>query len=344
MASAKTMRAFQYTTTKGGLEKNLILNPHASIPIPKDPSSQHLVQIISTCLNPIDYKPAEVLPSFMLPKPATPGIDFVGKIVTPANGSNLKKGQMVFGVAGLSPMAGGALADYAIARKEGVAPLPPNVKPSDAATIGVGGLTAYQSIVPHVKRSDRLFINGGSGGTGSFALQIAKEIGCWVVTTCSTVNVDLCKSLGADEVIDYKKGSVLEALKKMGNFDHVVDNVGNDQNLYWKAHEYTKPSAKFVGVAAEPSLRYATFAFKTRVLPTFLSGGKRQYVSILAEPRLDQLEQIGTWIGEGKVKAVIDQRFLFEQAPDAIRKLKTGRARGKIMIDIAPETAGEAGT
>jgi NADPH:quinone reductase-like Zn-dependent oxidoreductase len=333
------MKAWQYTSTKGGLVKNLKLNPAAKVPVVKDPSSEHFVEIIASCLNPVDYKACEALPSFFLPNPATPGIDYAGRIITPAKGSDLKPGQLVFGVGSSSPFAGGMLAEYGAVPKEGAAPIPPGVEIADAATIGVAGLTAHQAIVPFVKQGDRVFINGGSGGVGVFAIQIAKTLECHVTTSCSTPNVDLCKRLGADEVIDYKKGSVLEALKSKKRFDHVLDGVGSDHDLYWKAHEYTNQYAKFVDIAGEPSLSHISHTIKAKFLPGFLGGGQRERISFLAATRLDELSQIGKWMVEGKVRAVIDQRFPMEQAPEAFQKLKTGRATGKIMVDVAPKKA-----
>jgi len=205
-----SMRAWQYTIVKGGLENNLELNPIA--PLPKPKPNQHLAQIIATALNPIDYKPAEIpfIGRLIVPNPATPGIDFVGRIVTSAQGSSLKPGQLAFGAAGASPIAGGALAEFALVGVNAAVALPEGVDPIDVATVGVAGLTAYQSIVPKVKEGDRIFINGGSGGTGVFGIQFAKAVGCHVTTTCSTPNVEFCKSLGADEVVDYKRGSVLK--------------------------------------------------------------------------------------------------------------------------------------
>ena len=329
------MKAWQYSTASGGLEHNLKLNRSASVPTTK--ADQHLVQILATALNPVDYKPAEVAPisRLAISKPATPGIDFVGRIIQPANGSSLKTDQLVFGVSGTSPLAGAALAEYAAAKTVGAVAVPAGVDPVDTATIGVAGLTAYQSIVPHIKPGSRVFLNGGSGGTGVFGIQIAKAAGAYVATTCSTANVELCKTLGADEVIDYKKQSVLEALKQLKPFDHVVDNVGGDYSLYWRCHEYTTSSAKFIMVAGSPNLTYFSFTFKAQYLPKILGGGKRRYESIFAEPKVEQLEQIGRWMAEGKVKAVIDERFPFQQAVEAFRKLKTGRAKGKIIIDQA---------
>ena len=331
------MRAWQYSSTKGGLEKNLKLNPSAPLPIPKP--DQHLVQIIAAALNPVDYKPAEIplIARFLLTKPATPGIDFVGSIATPAPGSPLKAGQLVFGLAGTSPpIAGGALREFAVSSTKGTAPLPANVKnPVEFATIGVAGLTAYQTIVPRVKKGDKIFINRGSGGTGIFGIQIAKAVGCHVTTTCSTPNVELCQSLGADRVIDYKKEPVLAALTASDTkFDHAVDNVGHDPDLIWRSHEYLKPGAGIIKVAGDLSVSSLAENAKQKILPGVLGGMKRKVEGFFAQAKTEDLVQLGQWVAEGKVKVVIDQRFAFEEAPKAIEKLKTGRARGKIVVDV----------
>ena len=273
-----------------------------------------------------------------MPNPATPGIDFAGRIVTPASGSNLVAGQLVFGMAGSSPFNAAALAEYAASPVGGVVAVPEGVEAIDAATVGVAGLTAYQSILPYVKRDDKVFINGGSGGTGVFGIQIAKAAGCHVTATCSSVNVELCKSLGADEVIDYRTVDVMAALKKGGPFDHVVDNVGADTSLYWRCHEYTRPGATFMMVAGSPSLRHISNTLKIRLWPGFLGGGKRKYASMFAEARASELEKIGEWMKDGAVKAVIDSKFAFDKAPDSFTRLKTGRSKGKVVIEVAADT------
>jgi len=143
-----TMRAWQYSSTKGGLENNLKLNTSVPLPIPKP--DEHLVQVIAAALNPIDYKPAELpgVARIAITKPATPGIDFVGSIVRPASSSDLQAGQLVFGGSGSTPLAGGALREFSVAATNSIAPLPDNVTLIDAATVGVAGLTAYQTILP----------------------------------------------------------------------------------------------------------------------------------------------------------------------------------------------------
>jgi NADPH:quinone reductase-like Zn-dependent oxidoreductase len=338
MSRPATMKAWQYSSTKGGMEKNLHLNNSAAVPTPK--SDQHLIHILATALNPIDYKPAEfrLLSRLAIPKPATPGLDFVGYLVTPAAGSSLKPGQLVHGVVGTTPLAGGGLAEYAVSKSDQVAAVPDGIDPTEAATLGVASLTAYQTIIPYVKSGDKVFINGGSGGVGVFAIQIAKAVNCNVTTSCSTPNVELCKSLGADNIIDYKKQGVLEALKASGQkFDHVLDYVGTDYSLYWKCHEYTKPGAIYMNVAGHLSLSYMWDSFMRKIWPGFLGGGKRKSMGFFTKADADQLAQVTTWMKEGKVKTIIDQKFPFDQAPAAIAKLKTGRAKGKILVEVSKD-------
>lgn len=326
-------------STKGGIEENLHIN--SSAPLPKPKPTQSLVQVIAIALNPVDYKPAEValVSRIAITKPATPGIDFAGCVVTPATGSAFKRGQLVYGVSGTNPLAAGALREFTLTEKECMLAVPDGVDLIDAATIGTAGITAYQSIVPRVKKGDRVFINGGSGGTGVFAIQIAKAVGCHVTTTCSTANMDLCRSLGADEVVDYKKNNVVTALKAGGHmFDHVVDNVGANNDLYWQCHEYTRPGAMYIMVGGAPTLAALATTIMMRVLPGFLGGGKRQLMGFWPKQNIHDIEQIVMWMKEGQVKAVVDQKFPFEEAPEAFQKLKSGRAKGKIVIDVASET------
>ncbi|KAL8658778.1 MAG: hypothetical protein Q9202_007433 [Teloschistes flavicans] len=335
-STPSTMRAWQYSSVKGGLEKNLKINSSAPLPTPK--SDQHLVKITAVALNPVDYKVAEFpgVTQFVISKPATPGIDFAGSIVKPATGSSLKPGQLVFGAAGTTPFAGGALREYSVVADKAITPLPDNLNIIDAATIAIGGLTAYQSIAPHVKEGDKIFINGGSGGVGVFTIQIAKALGCHVTTACSTANVELCKSLGADRVVDYKKENVVDALAASDEkFDFAVDNVGSQKDIAWRSHEYLKPAAMLVLVGASPTLAGVAGTLKMKLQPAFLGGLKRKVVSLFADPKAEELKKIGDWMAEGKVKAVIDSEFSFEEAPQAFEKLKTGRAKGKIVIDVA---------
>lgn len=313
------------------------LNPSA--PLPKPSPTQHLMRVIAAALNPVDHKPVESLPlvkRLAAPGAATPGLDFAGVVVKPAEGSTVQTGDVVFGIAGPgTPFAGGALSEYAVSGEGNCVVVPAGLDAVDAAAVGVAGLTAYQSILPHVQAGEKVFINGGSGGTGCFGIQIAKARGCYVATSCSGRNVELCRSLGADEVVDYTKGKVWMQLKKNGVlFDHVVDNVGNDAELYFKCHEYTKPTALYVMVGGSPSLGMFFGALDKKLRPALLGGGRRKYTGFFPHPAASDLTQIGAWMKEGKVKAVIDERFRFEEAPKAFERLKTGRARGKVVVDV----------
>ncbi|EHK97494.1 NAD(P)-binding Rossmann-fold containing protein [Glarea lozoyensis ATCC 20868] len=336
-----TSRAWQFSSAKGGLDKNLHINDSAAVPKPGP--QQHLVQIIACAVNPIDYKLVELpfIGGFLGGKNATPCRDFAGRIVTPAAGSPLKAGQLVFGLAGASPIAGGAMAQYALATDTAVTSIPQGLDPVDAATVGIAGLTGYQTIAPYVKQGDKVFLNGGSGGVGVFAIQFAKSFGCHVTTSCSTANVDLCKKLGADDVVDYKKGDVVDALVASGKkFDHVVDNVGYPSTLYYRAHEFTTPEAKFVVVGGEFSYNAITTTFGRLFRPGFLGGGKRKLISYMMKPTVEDLNSIGKLMSEGKVKAIVDTKFLFEEGAKAFEKIKTGRAKGKIVV-VVDEKAGQ---
>lgn len=338
-----TMRAWQFSSTSGGIEKNLAVNPSA--PLPKPKPDQHLVQILATALNPVDYKLAEtpLVSRLLIRKPAMPGLDIACCLVTPAAGSPLKPGQLLVGVASANPMAGGSLAEFNVAPANTMIALPGGVDPLDGATLGIAGMTAYQSIVPRVKKGDSIFINGGSGGVGAFGIQFAKIAGCHVTTSCSTRNIEFCKSLGADEVVDYTKGNVATALKEGGRmFDHVVDNVGTNQELVWRCYEFMNPGAVYIKVAGDASLTSLFNSFKNQYWPASLGGMQRNLEGFWPKPDLDDLSQICEWVKEGRVKTVIDQRFSFEDVPKAFEKLKTGRARGKIVVDVALETYKEA--
>jgi NADPH:quinone reductase-like Zn-dependent oxidoreductase len=183
-----TMRAWQWSTCSTVLEDALETNSSAPLPTSKRPlaSGETLIQVHAAALNPVDYKLAElpVVGRMAIPKPAIPGLDFAGRVVQVGADCNVEVGQMVFGK--LEPKAQfGTLGEYIIGSKAGTVPLPDGITAEQAATLGVCGLVTYQCLAPNVKEGDRVFINGGSGGTGTFAIQIAKALGCYVTTTCS---------------------------------------------------------------------------------------------------------------------------------------------------------------
>ncbi|KAL6718527.1 hypothetical protein ACLMJK_004619 [Lecanora helva] len=347
MASSipNTMRAWQFSQSSGGIDKNLTLTNSTQLP-PKSKSlgpNDILVQVSHSALNPVDYKMAEIPLARMLlyGAPATPGIDFAGRVVATGSPSpsstsqDLKPGQLVFGRLGV-PTKFGTMAEYTIVPRDGCAVVPEGVPSESAASIGTAGLTAYQSIVPYVDSGDRVFINGGSGGVGIFCIQIAKAVGCHIVTSCSGVNAELCRSLGADEVIDYRTEDVLKVLKDKSNFDLVVDNVGGPGEMYWDAHSFMKAKGQIVQVGAAVGLGVLYQIMSRMLWPGLLGGIKRGYSVLMLKNDASQLKQLAQWMQEGKMKAVIDEVFDMEDkgAVKAYQKLKTGRAKGKILVRI----------
>lgn len=330
------MRIWRYASADGGIEKNLVL--HGSQPLPKPKTTDHLIQVLAVGLNPVDYKPTEsAVGKFAVKKPATPGFDIAGRIITPAANSGLHPGDIVYGAASTNALVGGGLAEYVAAPATGIALLPENsnVSPLHAAGTPVAAITAHDSIVPYIKKGSRLFINGGSGGVGTFGIQIAKIIGAHVTVSCSARNADLCRSLGADEVLDYNDRPLLSQLQAATPFDHVVDNVFNDPQLYFQAHTYSTPSAKFAEVASAPSLAFVRFAVGALLLPSVLGGGKRKCVMVAADVKRDTLEKLVGWFADGSVKPVVEQVFSMEDVVNAYKRQKTGRVVGKVIINVA---------
>jgi alkaline phosphatase D len=336
---ASIMRAWQYKSVTGGMEKNLHINESAPRPVPGD--DEILVQVHAMGLNPVDYKVTESpAPLRFLGTTFIPGADYCGKVVEIGkNAQGFSKGQFVFG-AKIGDCAHGSLAQYIAVNKEQAAILPDGVDPQLAATVGIAGLTEYQAISPHVKSGDKVLINGGSGGTGIFGIQIAKALGCHVTTTCSTPNVELCKSIGADEVIDYKSGDVVKALKAKGQpFKLAVDNIGNPANLYKASSAFLPSTAKFAQIGMSPSLSGAAQVGSNMLRPGFLGGGKAKYNLVIGQASKSNLQTLGEWMKEGKIKGVYDGVYEWKDAPKAYERMKSGRARGKIVIKVPQDKA-----
>jgi len=328
------MQAWLWTSTSGGLEKNLRLEEAAAPPGQTLREDEVFIQVISASLNPADYKVPELgfIAHLAISTPATPGIDFCGRVI--ATGSAVQgyeQGQLVYGCLG-RPVKFGALAEYVMISVSQVALLPSGVDPDHAASIGVAAQTAYQSIQPFVSAGDHIFINGGSGGCGIFAIQIAKILGCHVTVSCSTRNLQFCRDLGADEVIDYTSVDIAQTLKEKGQvFNLVVDHIGAPANLYQECHHFLAPGKSFVQVGADSIL-----TFVNRLLrPSLLGGGKRWYRILIFKNDKSQLIQIGQWIREGKITVSVDSTFEFEDVVWAFKKLKTQRTRGKIVIHVS---------
>lgn len=350
----QSARAWVYSGAGAGLEKALKLKTDTAPPSKSLLGRESvLVRVSHMSTNPVDYKVAEtsLLARALVSPPASPGLDYSGTVVSV--GSNVtayKPGQSVFGR--IEPAKIGTLSEYIIVKDgEGLAPVPEGLEDRMDQLAGVGtcGLTALQSIQPYAPggqegdaavKGERVFINGGSGGTGTFGIQVAKALGLHVTASCSAANAELCRELGADEIIDYKEQNISEVLKSKGKvFSLVVDNVGytpsGQQDLYQAANDFLVEGGHFIQVGGGVSAALVKSVLKRSLVPAFLGGGKSDFKMIMTKQSHEGLATIGNWIKEGKVKVVIDEMFSFEDAPAAYAKLKTGRAKGKIVIKVA---------
>lgn len=321
----EVMRAWLYSSTSGDLEKNLHLDASARTP-PAPQRNEVLVRVLSAALNPVDYKfPAIGLPARMvIGMPASPGLDFCGRVVaTGPLAQHLKEGQLVYGCP-TRPGQFGSLGEYLNISADNIAVVPNGVAVDHAAAVPVAGLTAYQSLEGHVKAGENVFINGGSGGCGIFAIQIAKQMGCRVTTTCSTRNMELCLRLGADEVIDYTAEAdiVAKLRERKVVFDCIVDHIGLPSTLYYQCHHFLKENGVFVQVGAS-----SLTAFIGRIgWPSFLGGGQRKYKIVMVKNNQRQLVQLGEWLQEGTIQIQLDSVYEFHDAKKAFEKLRSGRA------------------
>lgn len=274
-------------------------------------------------------------------KPASPGRDFSGTIVAcgPSGASadkEFKVGAKVFGSLNNGLAQFGTTGEYIIAEGNGIAVVPEGLNMADAATLGCAALTAYQSLPRDiVKHGSKVFINGGSGGTGSFGIQIAKAHGAHVVTSCSTANVELCKQLGADEVIDYRTQDVQKTLSAKGQvFDLVVDNVVNGSLPFVKSGEYLKPKGAFAHVGVELTFKGIGELVVHLLRPSWLGGGNRKFLPVAVNSNTKDLKALADLVVAGKVKPLVDEVFQWEDTPKAFARLRTGRTKGKIVIRV----------
>jgi NADPH:quinone reductase-like Zn-dependent oxidoreductase len=336
------MRAWVYPSINGKIEDSISFEE--SVPVPDRSSlakDQLLIKVISAALNPVDYKLPEsgYAGSIMITKPATPGIDYCGRVIGkhPSNNA-FEEGQVVFGSFSRTPKLG-TLAEYTVISSAECARLPVGIDHDHAAAVGTAATTALQSLpATVVKPGAKIFINGGTGGVGSWGIQFAKAMGAEITTSCSTGNIELCRQLGADYVIDYRKQDVLKSVKAMGRvFDLFVDNVGDNPAMYKSCSEFLKPGGSYIQVGVGGSVTMAGIAssFKKTLLSHLGLNGGILFQFIHANNATEYLTQIGQWIVEGKAKAVIDKIFSLEQVPDAFRLLREGHVRGKLVIRVA---------
>ncbi|KNG47183.1 zinc alcohol dehydrogenase [Stemphylium lycopersici] len=332
-----TMRGWQFQASSKPFVESLSISP-SGIPIPSIKDDEVLVESYATGLNAIDYKILELGLITRLVFPSlTPGLDIHGRVAKIGSKvSKFREGDIVFG--GIAPGSKhGALAEYLPVSQDTLAKAPEGLKRDDFVAIASVGMTVLAGLQPHAKPGNKVFINGGSGGTGVAAVQIAKILGYDVTASCSTANVDLVKSLGADTVLDYKSAPIVDQLKDSGAmFDLILDNVGEPANLYRVSSHFLRPEGKFYQVGLGMNLSAGLQFFRNK-LAGLLNWGKREYVFITGKSETAVYEQLGAWMADGKLRAVIDSTWEFEDVPKAYERLKTGRAKGKVVVHVKDE-------
>ena len=326
VASASRMKAITYCDY--GSPEVLKLRD-VDKPVPAE--DQVLVRVRAASVNPLDWHYIRGEPYFMRfgaglrkPKVTRLGVDFAGTVE--AVGKNVKRfkpGDEVFG--GRT----GAFGEYVTVREDrAIALKPANVTFEQAASVPVAAITALQALRDKgkVRPGQKVLVNGASGGVGTFAVQIAKTLGAEVTGVCSTRNVEMVRSIGADHVIDYTKDDFTNRPER---YDVVVDNVGNHSLLANK--RVLNPTGKYVMVGGPPGrwIDPIPRALSAIVLSRFVSQDIRLFLAELNHADLDLLRDL---MQSGKIKPVIDRKYPLSQLPEAIRYLEAGHARGKVVI------------
>jgi NADPH:quinone reductase-like Zn-dependent oxidoreductase len=302
-------------------------------PVPKD--NQVLIKVRAASVNPLDWHYMRGTPYIMriagsgMRKPKDPrmGADVAGVVeAVGKNVTDFKVGDEVFGT------SGGAFAEYAVASR--VAHKPANITFEQAAAVPIAGITALQGLRDRgkIQAGQKVLINGASGGVGTFAVQIAKSYGAEVTGVCSTRNVDMVRSLGADHVIDYTKEDFTSGARR---YDLIFDTVGN--HSLSELRRVMVPKGVYVGIGGggpedggvlgpmwSPVKMFFYSPFVSQQFGTFLADISKPDLAVLAE-----------LMEAGKLKAVIDRAYPLSETPDAIRYLEAGHARGKVVIAVA---------
>lgn len=236
----------------------------------------------------------------------------------------------------------GTFADFIAINEADVAIKPGKLSMEEAASIPLVGLTAWQALIEkgNLKKGQKVFIQAGSGGVGTFAIQLAKYLGATVATTTSAANIGLVKKLGADVVIDYKKDDFEKVLQ---GYDLVLNS--QDGNTLEKSLRVLKPGGKLISISGPPDPDFAEESgapWYVKLIMRLLSSGVRKkakqlnvrFSFLFMKANGDQLNEITALINSGTIVPVIDKVFPFESIREAIAYVESGRAKGKVVLKI----------
>jgi NADPH:quinone reductase-like Zn-dependent oxidoreductase len=315
----------------------------ADIPKPKLKPGEILVQVHAVGLNPVDtmIPKGTFKPFLRFELPATLGSDLAGVVAEVGSRVNrFKPGDAVF--ASIFDLGTGALAEFAVVPESAAAHKPANLDFVQSASIPMVGLTSWQALKERaqLKPGQKVFIPAGSGGIGTFAIQLAKFLGAKVGTTTSTGNVELVRSLGAGEVIDYKQQEFEEVLR---DYDAVLGTVRGD--AVEKSLRILKSNSTVVSLVGPPDAAFArargmnffmkfVFGLLSRKIIRHATKRGIEYSFLFVHTDGRQLAEIGKLLEAGRIRPVIDKVFPFDRAKDALAYLEKGRAKGKVVVQL----------
>jgi NADPH:quinone reductase-like Zn-dependent oxidoreductase len=290
------------------------------VPRPQPKEDEALVRVIASSVNPADplTLSGKYAREFGTHLPLIPGYDIAGVVEkTGANVTKLKVGDAVYGY----PTFGGGWADYVTVKEWEVAAKPKSLNFVESAAVPMGGLTAWQALVDVAKLQpgQTVLVHGGSGGVGSFAIQIAKARGARVIATASTANQDLLKQLGADVAVDYTKTKFEDVAKDV---DAVLDPVGRETLA--RSYGVVKKGGIVMSLVARPD-------------PAEIKKHGIRGAGISVHPDAEDLGEIAQLIDAGKIKPIVTQVLPLNQAIAAQQQAATHHTRGKVVLRIADE-------
>ena len=290
------------------------------IPRPQLLADSVLIEVHASSVNPVDgIVQAGYLKEMMpITFPFTMGFDVSGVVLEVGEQvSKFKIGDEVFSRP--NGMQAGTIAEFAVIKEEELALKPSNISHQEAASIPLVGLTAFQAMVTkaNLQKGQKILIHAGSGGVGTLAIQIAKHLGAFVATTTSGSNTEMVKNLGADIVIDYKTQNFEDEIK---DYDVVFDMMGGD--IMNRSFKVLKKGGCLVSIKSFEDSK----------------GLAKQYglkfESFFMWPSGEMLKQLAQLISDGALRPVIDRTFSIDQLKEAYEHLNTGRAKGKIVIEV----------
>ena len=305
-------------------------------------SGEVLVRVHAASVNPLDWHFMRGLPyllrmdaGFGAPKNIRLGVDFAGVVEAVGPGvTHFRAGDEVFGG------KRGAFAEYVLVREQGaIATKPGNVSFPQAAAVPIAGVTALQGLRDkgRVGPGQKVLVNGASGGVGTFAVQIARSLGAEVTGVCSTRNVELVRSLGAEHVIDYTRE---DFTKGEVRYDVIFDNVGNHSPLELRRALTPKGILVVVGAPTGGAfLGGLAVMLKASLVSPFVS---QRLEPFLADLDAADLAKLAGLMQSGQLTAVIDRTYPLTQLPEAMAYLEAGHARGKVIISLEEDPPGSA--